>query len=95
MFAGLLPWTFFANAVSAAGQSVVGSERLITKVYFPRLIIPIGGGGGRAGRPPDRLRHARGTDGLLRRRAGVVICSSAVCSRLGLAALGVGSSWRP
>ena len=40
-FAGLLPWTFFANAVSGAGQSVVGSERLITKVYFPRLIIPI------------------------------------------------------
>lgn len=40
-FAGLLPWTFFSNAVSAAGLSVVGSERLITKVYFPRLIIPI------------------------------------------------------
>jgi lipopolysaccharide transport system permease protein len=40
-FAGLLPWTFFANAVSAAGQSVVGNERLITKVYFPRLIIPL------------------------------------------------------
>lgn len=39
-FAGLLPWTFFANAIGAAGQSVVGSERLITKVYFPRLIIP-------------------------------------------------------
>jgi lipopolysaccharide transport system permease protein len=40
-FAGLLPWTFFANAVSGAGLSVVGSERLITKVYFPRLCIPI------------------------------------------------------
>ncbi|WP_406696216.1 ABC transporter permease [Singulisphaera sp. Ch08] len=40
-FAGLLPWTFFANAISAAGQSVVGSERLISKVYFPRLIIPL------------------------------------------------------
>lgn len=40
-FAGLLPWTYFANAVAAAGQSVVGSERLITKVYFPRLIIPL------------------------------------------------------
>ncbi|SIO61526.1 lipopolysaccharide transport system permease protein [Singulisphaera sp. GP187] len=39
-FAGLLPWTFFANAIAAAGQSVVGNERLITKVYFPRLIIP-------------------------------------------------------
>jgi lipopolysaccharide transport system permease protein len=32
VFAGLLPWTFFANAVSAAGQSVVGNQNLITKV---------------------------------------------------------------
>ena len=40
-FTGLLPWTFFANAVSQSGLSVVGSERLITKVYFPRLIIPL------------------------------------------------------
>ena len=40
-FAGLLPWTFFSNAISGAGMSVVGSERLITKIYFPRLIIPI------------------------------------------------------
>jgi len=40
-FTGLLPWTFFANAVATSGLSVVGSERLITKVYFPRLIIPI------------------------------------------------------
>jgi lipopolysaccharide transport system permease protein len=41
VFAGLLPWTFFANAVSSAGQSVVGSQNLVTKVYFPRLIIPV------------------------------------------------------
>jgi lipopolysaccharide transport system permease protein len=39
-FAGLLPWTFFAAAVGFAGNSVVSSERLITKVYFPRLAIP-------------------------------------------------------
>lgn len=39
-FAGLLPWTFFATAIATAGQSVVGSERLITKIYFPRLAIP-------------------------------------------------------
>jgi len=38
--AGLLPWTFFATAVSSGGNSVVGSERLITKVYFPRLAVP-------------------------------------------------------
>ena len=42
VFAGLLPWTFFANAISSGGQSVVGSQNLVTKVYFPRLIIPMG-----------------------------------------------------
>ncbi len=40
-FAGLLPWTFFSTAVSSGGQSVVNSQNLITKVYFPRLIIPL------------------------------------------------------
>src|SRR2546427_12266633 len=40
VYAGLLPWTFFATAVANAGNSVVGSERLITKIYFPRLAIP-------------------------------------------------------
>ncbi len=42
VFAGLLPWTFFATAVSSAGQSVVGNQALVTKVYFPRLMIPMG-----------------------------------------------------
>jgi lipopolysaccharide transport system permease protein len=36
----LLPWTFFSTAIAQAAQSVVSSERLITKVYFPRLAIP-------------------------------------------------------
>ena len=39
-FAGLVPWTFFANAITASGNSLVGSSNLITKVYFPRLIVP-------------------------------------------------------
>ncbi|HKI18764.1 MAG TPA: ABC transporter permease [Isosphaeraceae bacterium] len=39
-YAGLLPWTFFATAIAAAGNSVVGSERMITKIYFPRLAVP-------------------------------------------------------
>jgi lipopolysaccharide transport system permease protein len=39
-YAGLLPWTFFATAIAAAGNSVVGSERLISKIYFPRLAVP-------------------------------------------------------
>jgi len=40
VFAGLLPWQFFANALAESSNSLVGNERLITKVYFPRLIIP-------------------------------------------------------
>jgi lipopolysaccharide transport system permease protein len=39
-YAGLLPWTFVSNAVSGAGDSLVGSAALVTKVYFPRLVIP-------------------------------------------------------
>jgi len=39
-FAGLLPWTFFSNAVTNSGNSLVGSSNLITKVYFPRMVIP-------------------------------------------------------
>src|SRR5688572_27922924 len=38
--AGLLPWMFFAAGMSAAANSVVNSERLVTKTYFPRLAIP-------------------------------------------------------
>ncbi|MGE0705470.1 MAG: ABC transporter permease [Vicinamibacterales bacterium] len=40
-YAGLLPWMFFANGVSQAANSVVHHANLLTKVYFPRLIIPI------------------------------------------------------
>ncbi|MEP6569283.1 MAG: ABC transporter permease [Acidobacteriota bacterium] len=39
-YAALLPWTFFSNAVINSSNSLVGSSNLITKVYFPRLIIP-------------------------------------------------------
>jgi lipopolysaccharide transport system permease protein len=39
-YAALLPWTFFANAITNSGNSLVGSASLITKVYFPRLIVP-------------------------------------------------------
>jgi lipopolysaccharide transport system permease protein len=42
VFAGLLPWFFFANAITSASSSVVGNQNLVTKVYFPRLMIPLG-----------------------------------------------------
>jgi lipopolysaccharide transport system permease protein len=41
VLAGLLPWTFFANAITSSGNSIVGSAHVITKVYFPRMIIPV------------------------------------------------------
>lgn len=40
VFAAMLPWQFFSNAVSNAGQSVVNNAGMISKVYFPRAIIP-------------------------------------------------------
>ena len=40
VLAGLLPWFFFSTGLTSAANSVVGSERLITKIYFPRLAIP-------------------------------------------------------
>ena len=39
-FAGLLPWQFFAGALSRSSGSLVGNANLLTKVYFPRLVIP-------------------------------------------------------
>jgi lipopolysaccharide transport system permease protein len=39
--AALVPWTFFANGLTQSSNSLVGSSNLITKVYFPRLAIPI------------------------------------------------------
>jgi lipopolysaccharide transport system permease protein len=40
-FCGLLPWQLFAYSVTQASNSLVGSQNLITKVYFPRLVVPI------------------------------------------------------
>lgn len=39
-YTGLLPWTFFANAVNNCSTSLVNNSNLITKVYFPRLLVP-------------------------------------------------------
>lgn len=40
-FTGLLPWTYFSQALARGSNSVVGSSNLITKIYFPRLLIPL------------------------------------------------------
>src|SRR5580692_6937977 len=40
VFAGMLPWTFFSTGLSEASNSLIGDANLISKVYFPRLIVP-------------------------------------------------------
>jgi len=41
VFAGMLPWSFFATALADASNSLIGNANLISKVYFPRLIVPV------------------------------------------------------
>ena len=41
-FAGLVPWTFFSTAVSQSSNSLVANQQLVSKVYFPRVFIPLG-----------------------------------------------------
>jgi lipopolysaccharide transport system permease protein len=41
VFAGMLPWTFFSSALAEASNSLIGNANLISKVYFPRLIVPM------------------------------------------------------
>jgi lipopolysaccharide transport system permease protein len=41
VFAGMLPWTFFSNGLSEASNSLIGNANLISKIYFPRLIVPL------------------------------------------------------
>jgi lipopolysaccharide transport system permease protein len=40
VLSGMLPWQFFANALASSGQSLVGNSTLVSKIYFPRLLIP-------------------------------------------------------
>lgn len=41
VFVGMLPWTFFTNAVTLASNSLIGNSHLISKVYFPRILMPL------------------------------------------------------
>ena len=43
VFVGLLPWNLFSRALSQSIVSVVGNANLITKIYFPRLLLPLSG----------------------------------------------------
>ena len=41
VFCGILPWQFFSTALSESGNSLVSNSNLISKVYFPRLVVPV------------------------------------------------------
>ena len=41
VFAGMLPWTFFSTGLADASNSLISNANLISKVYFPRLIVPV------------------------------------------------------
>ena len=92
-YAGLLPWTFFATAIATAGNSVVGSERLITKIYFPTAGDPVRGGRGGRRRFRHRLRLADRHDGLLPGCSGFggSWLMPVIFGAILLAALGVGT----
>ena len=45
VFAGLIPWTLFSQGMSASAQSLINQQHLLTKVYFPRLFVPIASAG--------------------------------------------------
>lgn len=90
-FAGLVPWTFFANALTLSSNSLITSAHLITKVYFPRLALPISSI--LAGLLD--LLIATGVLGLFMALYGVVPSTRAVCLPLfallaAMTALGVG-----
>jgi len=42
IYAGLVPWTFFANALALSSNSLIGSEQMIRKTYLPRVLLPMG-----------------------------------------------------
>jgi len=41
LYVGLIPWTYFSNSVNMSSQSLITSSQILTKVYFPRLVIPL------------------------------------------------------
>ncbi len=90
-FAGLLPWTFFSGAVTSGSNSLVGNSHLITKVYFPRIIIPVSAV---AARLPDFAIALVALAGLMlyyRVAPGWSLLMLPVCvALLALLALGVG-----
>ena len=62
-FCGILPWTFFAGALTSSASCLIQNNQLISKVYFPRMILPVSEVPGPIGRAVDLVGRARGPDG--------------------------------
>ena len=71
VFAGMLPWSFFATALADASNSLIGNANLISKVYFPRLDRADRGGDGCLCGFPHQLCDPCGADGLVSVHAGL------------------------
>ena len=74
-FAGVLPWTYFATSLSSASGSIAGNRSLVTRVYFPRLLLPLGVDRDAARRLPRGVPGARGDDLLVRHPVASRRCS--------------------
>ena len=64
-YSALLPWTYFAGAVGLAELSLVSNRGLVTKVYFPRILLPLAGVTVPARRLPARVRRPLRDDGVV------------------------------
>ena len=71
VFAGMLPWTFFSSALSDASNSLLGNANLISKVYFPRIIVPMAAVGVALVDFAINVVMLGGADGLVPIRAGL------------------------
>ena len=97
VFVALLPWQLFAFALTESSNSLVASQNLITKVYFPRLVIPIAAVLAGAGRFRDCLRRPAGSDAVVRNishrgdRVSAVLPSARSGHRAGSRSLVVGA----
>ena len=74
VFAGILPWTLFSTGLSEASNSLINNEKLISKVYFPRLILPISDDRCGVRGFPHQLLHFARADGLVSILARLADC---------------------
>ena len=91
VLAAVLPWQFFSTALAEASGSLIGNTSLISKVYFPRLIIPVAAVATAFVDFADHARLAGAADGVVRRGAGRAPGRAAALRRCWRSALSLGT----